>query len=286
MKRNLLLTSLTPIFFGTTYAVTVLALPPDRPLFTAAVRALPAGALLLLASREMPRGRWWGRLAILGALNIAAVFALVFVAAYRMPGGVAGVIGGVQPLIVALLAAGVLGERLNARGIAAALAGLAGVALLVLQSAVHLDPVGIAAAAGATICGALGIILVKHWGRPMPMLAFVGWQLVAGGAILVALAAAFEGTPPSLNARNVAGFAYLAGCSTLLAYILWFRGVERLGPQPVSLLALLNPLTAALLGATLLGERYTAPQMVGAALIIGALLLGVRRRTPAAEQVS
>jgi probable blue pigment (indigoidine) exporter len=279
MKRHVFLTALTPIFFGTTYAVTALALPPDRPLFTAAVRALPAGALLLLASRERPRGWWWGRLAILGALNIAAVFALVFVAAYRMPGGVAAVIGGVQPLVVVLLAAGVLGERLHVRGLLAALAGVAGVALLVLRSAVPLDPVGIAAAAGATICGALGIILVKHWGRPMPMLAFVGWQLVAGGAILVALAAAFEGTPPSLDARNVAAFAYLAGCSTLLAYVLWFRGVERLGPAPVSLLALLNPLTAAVLGAVLMDERYTPAQLLGGLLILAAILFGVRRQS-------
>jgi probable blue pigment (indigoidine) exporter len=111
------------------------------------------------------------------------------------------------------------------------------------------------------------------------VLSFVGWQLVAGGAILVVLAALFEGTPPSLTARNVAAILYLAGCSTLLAYVLWFRGIERLGPTPVSLLALLNPLTAAILGAMLLGERYTPLQMAGAMLVVISLFFGIRPPT-------
>lgn len=280
MKRHLALTALTPVLFGTTYAVTQLALPPGRPLFTAAVRALPAGILLLLATRDLPRGRWWGRLAVLGAVNIAAVFALVFVAAYRMPGGIAAVIGGVQPLVVAILAFALLGERLRARSVAAALAGVAGVALLVLRGSSALDAAGVAAATGATLCAALGIILVRRWGRPMRMFPFVGWQLLFGGTLLAVLAALFEGAPPSLSLRNLAALVYLAGCSTLLAYVIWFRGVEKLGPTPVSLLALLNPLTAAILGAVLFGERYTFAQMIGAALVLMAVMTAFRTTRP------
>ncbi len=278
--KTILLTSLTPLFFGSTYVVTVLALPPGRPLFTAAVRALPAGILLLLAVPRLPEGRWWGRLAVLGALNIAAVFALVFVAAYRMPGGIAAVIGGIQPLVVVFLATAVLGERMRARGILAALAGVLGVALLVLQGGIALDPIGILAAAGTPICGGVGIILVRRWGRPMPMLPFVGWQLVFGGVMLSVLAAFFEGAPPALTGLNIAALLYLGGCSTLLAYVLWFRGVERLGPAPVSMLALLNPLAAAVLGIALLGERYTPTQMLGAAIVVAALFVGIRSPRP------
>lgn len=291
MLRNVLLTALTPMFFGSTYALTTLALPPGRPLFTAAVRALPAGILLLLATRDIPKGHWWGRLALLGALNIGAVFALVFVAAYRMPGGVAAVISGVQPLIVALLAVVILGERLRPITVFAALLGVGGVALLVLRSAVQLDSLGVAAAAGSTICGSVGIILVRHWGRPMQMLSFVAWQLVFGGTMLAILAAIFEGPPPHLTGINIAAFVYLGLCSTLLAYYLWFRGVEHLGPTPVSLLSLVNPLTAAILGAVLLGETYTIAQGFGAALIVGALVVGtwssgLIRETPADPQAS
>jgi probable blue pigment (indigoidine) exporter len=166
------------------------------------------------------------------------------------------------------------------RGILAALAGVFGVALLVLHGNVALDPIGILAAAGAPICGGVGIILVRHWGRSMPMLPFVGWQLVFGGLMLAALTAIVEGAPPALTPLNLAALLYLGVCSTLLAYILWFRGVERLGPAPVSLLALLNPLAAALLGIALLGERYTPMQMCGAAIVVAALLFGFRRTAP------
>jgi probable blue pigment (indigoidine) exporter len=274
--KTTLLTALVPLFFGSTYAVTVLALPPGRPLFTAAVRALPAGLLLLLAVPRRPQGIWWVRLAILGSLNIAAVFALVFVAAYRMPGGLAAVISGIQPLVVALLATAVLGERLRMRGLVAALVGMFGIALLVIRGGAALDPIGLLAAAGAPICGGIGIILARRWGRSMPMLPFVGWQLVFGGLLLSVLAVLFEGAPPHLTGTNIAALLYLGGCSTLLAYVLWFRGIERLGPAPASMLSLLNPIAAAFLGVGLLGERYTATQLLGAAIVLGALIVGFK----------
>ena len=236
IKRDLLLTALTPIFFGSTYAVTALALPPGRPLFVAAVRALPAAAVLLFAGRELPRGRWWGRLALLGALNIAAVFSLIFIAAYRMPGGIAAVIGGMQPLLVVLLAAALLGERLRFRTLAAAFAGLAGVALLVFHGSVRLDPIGVAAAFGATICAGVGIVLIRYWGRPMRMLPFVGWQLLAGGAILVVLAGLFEELHPvsalAVSPRSPTWPAARRSWRTFSGSAEWSASVPR--PSPFS----------------------------------------------------
>ena len=57
---TVLLTALAPVSWGTTYAVTTEFLPPDRPLFTGLMRALPAGLLLLALGRVLPRGVWWG----------------------------------------------------------------------------------------------------------------------------------------------------------------------------------------------------------------------------------
>ncbi len=105
---NTALTALAPIAWGSTYAVTTQLLPPDRPLFAGLMRALPAGLLLVGATRTLPRGAWWGKAAVLGALNIGAFFPLLFLAAYRLPGGVAAVVGAVGPLFVAALSAGLL----------------------------------------------------------------------------------------------------------------------------------------------------------------------------------
>src|SRR5262245_40876619 len=111
LAKLTLVTALTPMVWGSTYLVTTQFLPPGRPLLDAVIRALPAGLLVLAATRTLPRGHWWWRAAVLGALNIGVFFALLFVAAYRLPGGVAATFGAVQPLLVAGLAFGLLGER-------------------------------------------------------------------------------------------------------------------------------------------------------------------------------
>jgi probable blue pigment (indigoidine) exporter len=137
-----LVTALAPASWGLTYWVTTELLPPDRPLLATVLRALPAGLLLVLMARRLPRGSWWWRSAVLGLFNIGLFFSLLFVGAYRLPGGVAAVVGAVQPLIVAGLAASLVGERLRLRTVLTGIAGVAGVALLVLGAQARLDPWG------------------------------------------------------------------------------------------------------------------------------------------------
>ncbi|MGW5668842.1 EamA family transporter, partial [Micromonospora sp. NPDC003776] len=108
---DVLLTAAAPVTWGTTYLVTAELLPAGRPLWSGVLRALPAGLLLFALTRHRPHGGWWWRAAVLGALNIGAFFPLLFVAAYRLPGGTAAVLGAAQPLLVAALGAAVLGQR-------------------------------------------------------------------------------------------------------------------------------------------------------------------------------
>ena len=83
---TLALTALAPMAWGTTYLVTTELLPEGRPLLAGALRALPAGLLLLALTRRLPQGSWWWRAAVLGVLNIGGFFALLFVAAERLHG--------------------------------------------------------------------------------------------------------------------------------------------------------------------------------------------------------
>ncbi|HLT10111.1 MAG TPA: DMT family transporter, partial [Micromonosporaceae bacterium] len=124
-------TAFAPATWGTTYLVTTELLPPGRPLFSAAVRALPAGLAVLAITRTLPRGAWWWRAACLGVLNIGGFFALLFVAAYRLPGGVAATLGAVQPFLVAWLAFLLLAERPTRWRLGLGLVGVAGVGLMV-----------------------------------------------------------------------------------------------------------------------------------------------------------
>ncbi|MFF4816545.1 EamA family transporter [Kitasatospora sp. NPDC001309] len=277
--------ALAPAAWGTTYLVTTQLLPEGRPLLLAALRALPAGLLLLLIGRKLPKGRWWGRAAVLGMLNIGLFFPLTFVGAYRLPGGVAATIGAIQPLLVAGLSVGVLRVRPGRRALLAGLVGVAGVALLVLKSGAKLDGIGIAAMVTAIGLMATGTVLTRRWGRPegATMIDLTAWQLLAGSVFLVPLAVLVEGAPPALSTANLAGFAYLGLLSTALGYVLWFRGIERLGAGPVSFLGLVNPVVATVGGLVVLGQTLTPWQVLGLVLALGAMLIGqapARRTTP------
>ena len=273
-SRVALAAALAPIAWGSGYYVTQHFLPPDRPLFGAAVRALPFGLLLLALRPGLLHGSWWWRTAALGALNFAAFFVLIFVAAYHLPGGVAATLTATSPLAVMLFAWVLAGERPRARSLAAAAIGIAGVAVLVLHGGVRLSVVGVLASLGAVACSSLGFVLVKIWRPPVDLLTFTAWQLVFGGALLVPIALAVEGAPPALDGRALGGFAYLGLVGTVLAYVVWFRGLRRLPAAAVSLIGLLNPVAGAVIGATLGHEMFTATQVLGIVLVLSGVLLG------------
>ncbi|MEJ7702878.1 MAG: EamA family transporter [Geodermatophilaceae bacterium] len=267
--------ALAPAVWGSTYLVTTELLPAGRPLLDSVTRALPAGLVLLAPHPDaLPTGSWWWRSLVLGTLNIGAFNALLFVAAYRLPGGIAATLIAFQPLAVAVLAVGLLGERLSTRRLLAGLAGVVGVGLLVLRSDAELDAVGITAALGAAASMATGVVLTQRWGRPGGVLPFAAWQLTAGGLVIAPVALAIEGGPPGLSATNLAGYAYLSLIGAALTYPLWFRGIAQLSAPVASFLGLLSPLVAALLGAAVLGEGFTPWQSVGFVIVLASILAG------------
>ncbi|WP_315133724.1 EamA family transporter [Achromobacter marplatensis] len=283
-SSDLLLTALAPAIWGSTYVVTTLMLPADYPLTVAMLRALPAGILLLMAVRQLPQGIWWLRAFILGALNFSVFWALLFVAAYRLPGGVAATLGAIQPLVVILLARTLLGSPIRSLSVVAALSGLAGVALLVLTPKAALDPVGIAAGLASAASMALGTVLSRRWQPPVSALTFTSWQLTAGGILLLPVSLLAEPALPPLTALNVTGLAYLGLIGAALTYVLWFRGVAKLEPAVVSSLGFLSPISAVLLGWGVLGQRLSAAQLAGMAIVVASVWLSQRaQRLPAAS---
>jgi probable blue pigment (indigoidine) exporter len=237
------------------------------------LRALPVGLLVVAATRALPRGSWWWRSAVLGTLNIGAFFALLFVSAYRLPGGVAATMGAAQPLVIAALAYVLLAERPTWWRLGWGVIGVVGVGLMVLTAQARLDGIGVVAGLAGTASMAAGIVMTKRWGRPagVGVLAFTGWQLAAGGVVLLPLALAVEGAPPALDAKAVLGYAWLALVGTLLAYVLWFRGLARLPIGAFSFLPLLSPVMATFLGWALLHQALTPLQGVGFFLALGAI---------------
>lgn len=279
-STDLGLAAVAPMIWGTTYIVTTQMLPPGYPLTTALLRALPAGLLLLAVTRTVPPRAWLGRLFVLGALNFTLFWATLFVAAARLPGGVAATLGAVQPLIVLGLARVTLQAPLSRIRVIAACAGLGGVALLVLAPGARLDPIGAIAALAGALSMALGVVLTRKWQPQVPALTFTAWQLTTGGLLLLPLALAFEPALPRLTAMNAAGFLWLGLAGAALTYFLWFRGIARLGPEAVTGLGFLSPLTAVLLGWLVLGEALSLPQLLGTIVVIGSVIVGSRPDRP------
>jgi probable blue pigment (indigoidine) exporter len=281
MSRTIATTALAPAIWGSTYLVTTELLPAGRPLLDAVLRALPAGLVLVVVTRRLPKGIWWWRAVVLGALNIGVFFALLFVAAYRLPGGVAATIVSVQPLLVAGLSSRFLGERVSLRIVLAAATGVAGVGLLLLPAGATLDGLGVAAAFGAAVVMAAGVVLSTRWPSPAPLLPTTGWQLVAGGLLTLPFALVVEGPPPaSLSAASLAGYAYLTIVGGAVAYALWFRGIRALSPTNVTFMALLSPVVATALGWIVLGEQLTPLQAVGGLIALGSVVAAQIQAAP------
>ncbi|MFF1920635.1 DMT family transporter [Streptomyces sp. NPDC058221] len=272
--RWVLITAIAPVAWGTNYYVTHAYLPAGTPLYGAAIRALPAGLLLLAVRRELPRGSWWWKAAVLGVLNMGGFFALVYVAAQLLPTSTASTIMASSPVAMMLIAWALVAERPGLLPLSGAAAGIAGVCLMLLTGSVSVDVRGVLASVAAMLMSSLGYILAKRWGAGVDVLASTSWQLIAGGLLLLPLAAAVEGAPPALDGPAVLGFGYVTVVATAVAFAAWFTGLRHLPAATVGLVGLLNPVTGVLLGTVIAEESLTLRQVCGLVLVLGGILLG------------
>jgi probable blue pigment (indigoidine) exporter len=280
-----LVTAIAPVAWGSTYLVTHRFLPAGYPLYGAVIRALPAGLLLLAVCRRLPSGSWWWRSLVLGALNMGAFFALVYLAAQLLPTSVASTIMATSPVTMMLIAWAMLAERPRPAALLGAGVGIAGVCLMVLTRAASIDAWGVLASVGAMTMSSFGYVLAKRWGGQVNLLASTSWQLIAGAVMLVPVAVVAEGGPPALSGSAVVAFGYVTVVATALAFAAWFAGLRHLGAGTVGLIGLLNPVTGVLLGTTIAAETLSAQQAAGLLLVLAGILLGHPAMSPVARRI-
>ncbi|MQY41591.1 EamA family transporter [Epibacterium sp. SM1969] len=271
---NLSLTATAPLIWGSSYIVATEFLPNLDPLSVALLRALPAGLLLLCLVRQLPNGAWLWKITLLGALNFSIFWVLLFVAAYRLPGGVAALMGALQPFVVIFASRLLLGSPIRRLALLAVGAGGVGVALLVLTSDAALDVWGLAAGVGGSTSMAFGTVLSRKWQPPVSPLTFTAWQLTAGGVLLLPCLLVADTGLATLSATNLAGLAYLGLIGAALTYIIWLRGIGKIHPSEVSLLGLLSPISATLLGWLYLSETLSSLQIAGVATVLMSVVMG------------
>lgn len=268
----ILLTAIAPALWGTTYIVTTELLPADRPFIAAFIRLLPAGIILVLISQHLPKRHEWLHIIILAILNFAIFHVLLFVAAYRLPGGLAAVVGAIQPLMMMFLIWLVDGRKPAHLALVASIIGVIGMAVLLLSPNSSWNLIGILAATTGAMLMTCGIFLARRWRTEMPLLAFTGWQLLIAGIMLAPLAWFIDPPLVTLTTKNLVGYGYLSLLGTTLAYVLWFNGIAKLSPVAVSSLGLLSPISAVIIGWVMLGETITGIALLGLIAVLGSVL--------------
>jgi DME family drug/metabolite transporter len=274
------------VLFGTTGTAQALG-PEIEPLAVGTARIAVGAALLVLFALVSRRFRLGGadrRLILLSGACVAAYQATFFAAVDDTGVAVGTVVAiGSAPVFTGLLARVFTGERLSGRWALATALGCAGVCTLVLGGSgsggeVSLPGVALALFAGAGYAGyaVAGKKLMDQGATPEALMASV---FSIGAVVLIPLLAIVP-AGELLTGPGLALALYLGALPTAAAYILFARGLERIGAGETATLTLAEPVTAAALGFAVLGERPGAAGVAGAALVLAGLaLLALRPRT-------
>jgi drug/metabolite transporter (DMT)-like permease len=267
------------LVFGGAFFLGDLGLRSFGPLTVAAARVVIAAVVLsavaFLRGRRFPGdGKTWLALLVMGVLNNALPFSLIFWGQTRIDSGLAAILNATTPIFTVLLAHLVGDERLSLRRFAGVLFGFAGVAVLIGPGALsHLDPTNVAEL--AVLLAAVCYALAGLWGRQfrrLPTEVAAGGMLIASSAIMLPLAAWAEHPwTASPTATSLVAIAALGLLSTAVAYLLYFRLLARVGATNLLLVTFILPVVALALGALFLGERVPAIDLMGLALILAGL---------------
>ena len=297
---NILLAMAAAFFWGTTYAVTQYSLEGWPPLLLGAIRALPAGLLLLLIKPSLPKGKDWVVLLRLGAINIALFFGLLFIMAQTLPSAISAM-GMVYVPVFAMCFHWLVNKKKPAK-----LQLMSGALLVILAwqlfdpQKLQLNSVGLVAMLTAIGCIVIGSNLTQSLSNRIHWWTVLSWQLILGGSLLAILAALQATVYPTqyinaisnINSLNILGLSWLILLNTALAYGLYVWLLSRMTVVEFTFAGVSNPVAGILMGLLLMGESFNLHQYsLMAAIILTSLLSPLfanyrQRKTLNSAQVS
>lgn len=240
-----------------------------------ALAALALHAALRLLRVKLPGGRMWGWYFLLGMLNNAVPFALMFWGLTRIGGALASMLNATTPLFTVVLAHFMTrDERMTLNRLAGCLLGVAGVGVMVGREALSGEGELLAylAVLGAGVCYAFAGIFGRRVGQ-VPPLALATGQLTAAAILIAPLAALEQPWNATPGWQSLAALIALALVSTSFAYVLYFKLLKAAGATNILLVTLLVPVSSTLLCVPLLGEVLEWRQVAGMGVIALGLLL-------------
>jgi drug/metabolite transporter (DMT)-like permease len=259
------------LMWSSAFAVGKIAIADCPPLLFLAVRFLAAG-VLMLALAALSGVRWTLTkrdvlvFAALGIANQAVYLGIGFIGLKTVSAGLAALIISANPIVTAVFAVALLGERMTMRKTLGLLLGLAGVAFVVQHrltlGADQLGGIVLCVLALMSLVG--GTILFKLYAPRDGFWIGNGVQSLAAGVATVPFAAGFESVADVVpSARLAVAFAYSVLVVSVFAYLLWFRILQVSGATAASSYHFLIPPLGMLFGWLLIGEHVEAADLLG-----------------------
>ena len=286
--------AVTGILVGAAMVATRFVIDQTTPAALAFLRYLIGTCCLLPALLASEPARFARRdllpIALLGITQFGILIALLNYALQFIPAARAALIFATLPLLAMLLATGLGQERLTVAKTMGVLLTIVGVGFMLGEKVVrpggpHRGWVGKLAVFASALCGAGCSVLYRPYLRKYPTLSVSAVAMLASVAFLAILAAGegFFGTFPRFSAGGWAAVVF-TGLSSGIGYYLWLWALNHATPTRVTVFLALSPVTAAGLGAALLGERLSMGLLLGLACVALGLWLAYRPdTTPGAE---
>jgi drug/metabolite transporter (DMT)-like permease len=280
------------VLWGGSFLFIRVAVPALGPFLLVELRVgLAAAALLLyaLAAGSMPkiRGRWRSFL-VLGFLNAAVPFSLISAAETHLTASLAAILNSTTVMFTAIVAAVWMGDALTARKAIGIVLGIVGVSVLVGWDPLPLNGIVLLAVAAmllASLSYALGATYAKQSFSGIPPVGMALGQLGGAVALLLPLAVVSlpERAPSIVVIFSMLGLAFL---STAVAYLIYFRLIENVGPTSTVTVTLLVPVFGLLFGVLLLEEPFGPGTLAGLGIILTSVVLitGIAPRKSKLEQ--
>ena len=267
------------LLWSSSFIATKVVLRHSPPLTLLTARFLAAACIMALLARmrgvARPQGkRAWRRLALFGLCNSALPLGFNFEALRHLSAGTGAIIAATNPLIVALVAPRLLGERLSPVRIAGLGVGFGGViVVMAARLGVGIDtPLGIVLSSLSVLSLVAATFLYKRMPPTEHPLVVNAVQLAAAGLAVAPLALLFERPGPvPVDPSFVWAFVYLVVVISIAASLLWFWLLARGEASVVSAYFFLTPLFGIGLAALLLGEPFSARDGLG----LGAVAVGI-----------
>lgn len=276
------------VIWSSAYATARVIVADAPPLLSLAIRFTLSGGLavavglLMGQSLRLTRLQWRATL-IFGICQNAIYLGLNFVAMQWIEASLAAIIASTMPLLVAALGWALFGERIRPLGLLGLALGFGGVALIMasrLQGGA--EPLGLALCLVAALALALATLMVRGAASGGNLWIVIGYQMWVGGAVLWILAAAGESWQITVSPHWLAAMAYQIVMPGIVATVLWFGLVGRIGAVKAATFHFLNPFFGVATAALLLGEAIRPTDMIGVAIVMaGILAVQMSKQAPA-----